>query len=172
MEKAAAAAEQASKELARGNQEGSDRLGQGRPAMLHELARQVKGEDRPRGRRRGGDGAHDLASELADREAELGKCPTVLKANRKVPRQAKVVRDRAEWLIPSVSNDSRTARTLEAWLKGGRSATGDAAARVRDVVEENPVSKVVERMDRVGELIIAGRIPESRNKAKKASPAP
>ena len=62
------------------------------------------------------------------------------------------------------------ALTLEAWLKGvGQRVEGDASERVREVVEDVPVKEVVERMDRVGELILGGRRPEARDKAKEVA---
>ena len=71
MTKAAEAAEKASGALARGNTKEATETAKAGAAMLHELARQVKGEV-AREVAEELAMARDLADELAEREAELG----------------------------------------------------------------------------------------------------
>jgi hypothetical protein len=169
MAKAAEEAEKASNALARGNTKEATGSAKAGAAMLHELARQVKGEIA----REVADElamARDLAAELAEREAELGRMPDAPAVGQEgstgdggTGREGRGETDRLERL-------REAARTLEEWLRGASlRAEGDAAARLRGVVEENPVARVVERMDRVGVMVVEGRRPEARDEAKEAS---
>ena len=74
MAKAAETAEKASGALARGNTKEATETAKAGAAMLHELARQVKGE-LARDVAQELAMARDLADELAEREAELGQMP-------------------------------------------------------------------------------------------------
>ena len=74
MAKAAEATEKASGALSRGNTKEATETAKAGAAMLHELARQVKGEI-ARDVAQELAMARDLADELAQREAELGQMP-------------------------------------------------------------------------------------------------
>ena len=53
------------------------------------------------------------------------------------------------------------AKTLEHWLKNASlRAEGDSAERIRELLEESPVNRIVERMQRIRELYL-GREPKT-----------
>ena len=62
------------------------------------------------------------------------------------------------------------ARTLEQWLKDASlRAEGQSAERIRELIEEGEATRVVERMERIGELYLGGQKPEARREAKELS---
>ena len=62
------------------------------------------------------------------------------------------------------------AKTLEHWLKDASlSAEGESAERIRELLEESEATRVVERMERIGELYLGGQKPEARRDAKELS---
>ena len=62
------------------------------------------------------------------------------------------------------------AKTLEQWLKDASlRAEGESAERIRELLEESEATRVVERMERIGELYVGGQKPEARREAKELS---
>ena len=58
------------------------------------------------------------------------------------------------------------ARTLEHWLKDASlRAEGEPAERIRELLEERDATRVVERMERIGELYLGGQVPSARREA-------
>jgi len=170
MSKAGEEAEKASNALARGNREEATGAARAGAAMLHELARQVKGEIA----REVADElamARDLAADLAESEADLARMPDAPAGSREGSSGSKGGSARGgPGEADRLDRLREAARTLEEWLNGASlRAEGEAAGRVREVVEENPVAPIAERMDRVRELIVGGRKPDARDEAKEAS---
>ena len=87
MAKAAETAEKASSALSRGNTKEATETAKAGAAMLHELARQVKGEI-ARDVAQELAMARDLADELAAREAELGQMPNESPGSGARPRRS------------------------------------------------------------------------------------
>jgi hypothetical protein len=196
MSKAAEATEKAAGALGRGNtKEGTDAARAG-ALMLHELARQVKGEVS----REVADElamARDLADELARREEEFASGsdskddPSGESGKGEAARQGEgEPKGKADGKSPGsgtgngpgwdgwgdwnkLSQEERlqrmeeAARTLEEWLKGaGKNAEGDAAERVREVLLQGPPGEIVERTERVGTLYLGGQKEGAREEAK------
>ena len=182
MAKAAETAEKAAGALARGNSKEATETTRAGAAMLHELARQVKGEV-AREVAEELAMARDLAAELAEREAELagmndgppgpGSGEEGKGGKGKGPKGSPGSDGRGPGGLTDAERLERlqeAAKTLEEWLKGASlRAEGDAAEKVREVLEEAPVAKVVDRMARVGELILGGQKPEAGREAKEAA---
>ncbi len=62
------------------------------------------------------------------------------------------------------------ARTLEHWLKDASLvAEGESADRIRQLIEESESTRVVDRMQRIGELFKSGQTPAARRDAKELS---
>ena len=62
------------------------------------------------------------------------------------------------------------AKTLEHWLKDASLNTeGDRAEQIRQLVEESESTRVVDRMQRIGELYRSGQMPDARRDAKELS---
>ena len=58
------------------------------------------------------------------------------------------------------------AKTLEHWLKDASlRAEGQSAERIRELLEETSATRVVERMERIGELYLGGQKPVARREA-------
>jgi hypothetical protein len=245
MTKAAETAEKASGALARGNTKEATETAKAGAAMLHELARQVKGE-LARDVAQELAMARDLADELAQREAELsqmggGADPSSRGADQPSPgdKSGEPEKDQpgkgnkpgdaqnnepgkgdkpddaegnepgkgdAEGNEPgkgakpgkngrgASGNDGRgdaggggwgdltdaerlerlqeAGRTLEQWLKDASlRAEGDAAGRIRELLEEKDVTKIVERMEQIRELYRGGRVVVARREANDLSKA-
>jgi len=179
MAKAAEATEKASGALARGNTKEATETAKGGAAMLHELARQVKGE-LAREVAQELAMARDLADELAEREAELGQMPGGDPGSSTDPdgkdgqgksgtggkgegnRGGRGDLTDAERL----ERMEEAAKTLEHWLKDASlRAEGESADRIRELLEERSVTQVVERMERIGELYLGGQKPSARREA-------
>ncbi|HKI17294.1 MAG TPA: DUF4175 family protein, partial [Isosphaeraceae bacterium] len=179
MAKAAEAAEKASGALARGNTKEATETAKGGAAMLHELARQLKGE-LAREVAQELAMARDLADELAEREADLGKLPGGDPASGadqdgndgrgRSPAGGKGEgsRDGRGDLTDAerLERLEEAAKTLEHWLKDASlRAEGESADRIRELLEERSVTQVVERMERIGELYLGGQRPSARREA-------
>src|SRR4029077_11110833 len=58
------------------------------------------------------------------------------------------------------------AKTLEEWLKGaGQRAEGKAAEQVRELIEQSDATRVVERMERIGDLQRGGQTADAKKEA-------
>ena len=171
MTKAAEAAEKAAGALARGStKEGTDATRAG-ALMLHEVARQVKGETS----REVADElamARDLADELARREDEFANGGDPGVKGEKGEKGATPGNGLGgDWKdltdADMLERLEEAARTLQEWLKGAsKNAEGDAAERVRDVLRQTPPAEVVERAERVGTLFLGGQKKEARAEAR------
>ncbi|MDB5350356.1 MAG: hypothetical protein JWN86_1603 [Planctomycetota bacterium] len=175
MAKAAEKAERASGALARGNTKEAAEDARKGAGMLHDLARQVKGEIS----REVADElamARDLAEELADRESELadmkdpegsggdsekpgkdgqGQKPGDGKGSK--PGKGKGSRGGAGWSelneAERMDRMAEMARTLEAWLKQiDAKGEGRAADAVKEILERGAVAEIVEKTERMGEV--------------------
>jgi hypothetical protein len=179
MANAAETAEKASGALARGNTNEATDSAKAAAAQLHELARQVKGElDREVAAELAM--ARDLADELAQREDEFGQMPGGTPASGQGPA------DQEGKNMPSKAGGGKggrpgwgnlteaerlhrmeeAAKTLEHWLKDASlSAEGESAERIRQLIEKSQSTRLVDRMQRIGELFLAGQKPEARRDA-------
>ena len=137
--------------------------------------------------------ARDLADELAEREAELGQMPGET-PGRSRAREPPARRDgdkngqgkRARRQGTTVGGGwgdltdaerlerlEEAARTLEQWLKDASlRAEGESAERIRELLEESDATRVVERMERIGELYLGGQKPAARREANELSRGP
>jgi hypothetical protein len=180
MAKAAETAEKASGALARGNTKEATETAKGGAAMLHELARQVRGEltsDVAQELAM----ARDLADELAEREAELAQMEQGGDQSSSGDQGGKDGQGKSG---KGTKGDGRrggpgdltdaerldrmeeAAKTLEHWLKDASlRAEGDSAERIRELLEENSATRVVERAERIGELYLGGQRPAARREA-------
>ena len=177
MAKAAETTEKAAGALARGGTKEAKETAKAGAAMLHELARQVKGELA----KEVADElamARDLAEELAEREAELGRM-----ADQKGDPGAPGQGEKGEPTEPGpgtkgqggtglgdltveerLERINEAAKTLEELLKGAaQRAEGPSAEKVRELLEETPATEIVER---VGELYLGGKTPEAKGEAR------
>jgi hypothetical protein len=168
--------------------------------MLHELARQVKGEI-ARDVAQELAMARDLADELAAREAEMGQMsnespgpgadqgapdgqPGSGEKGQKGPpgkngqgtsgSDGKGNAGRGGWGdltdAERLERLEEAAKTLEHWLKDASlRAEGQSAERIRDLLEERAATRVVERMERIGELYLGGQVPAARRQANELS---
>ncbi|MFI5459341.1 MAG: DUF4175 family protein [Isosphaerales bacterium] len=179
MAKAAEATEKASGALVRGNTKEATETAKAGAAMLHELARQVKGE-LAREVAEELAMARDLADELAEREAELGKLPDGDPASgadqdgndgqgkSRTGGKGETNRGGRGDLTDAerLERLEEAAKTLEHWLKDASlRAEGESAERIRELLEERSMTQVVERMERIGELYLSGQRPAARREA-------
>jgi hypothetical protein len=180
MMKAAEATEKTAGALTRGNTKEATETAKGGAAMLHELARQVKGEI-AREVAEELAMARDLADLLAERAAELGqdgppgsgdqggsgtggKRP----GNRPGPGGRSGPGDLTD--AERLERLEEAAKTLEQWLTdASRRAEGESANRIRELVEETGATQVVERMERIRELHLGGQKPAARRDATELS---
>jgi hypothetical protein len=189
MTRAAEAAEKASGALARGGTKEAAESAKAGAALLHELARQVKGE-LARDVAQELAMARDLADELAEREGEFGQKPgedpgsgsepddrDEASKSRQKGQKGSNGKDgpgrggRGGWDdltdAERIERLEEAARTLEQWLKDASlRAEGATADRIREMIEETDVTRIVERTERVGELFLGGQKPEARRDAK------
>lgn len=189
MAKAAEAAEKASGSLARGHSKRAAEEAKAGAGMLHELARQVKGEIA----REIADEiamARDLAEELADREADLADRNEAQGASGDQPGKAdgekpgdgqgrKPGKGKGRRGGPGAGNPTdaeriegmaEAAKTLEAWLNQiDQNGQGKAADAVREILEGGAVAEIVERTERMGELRLGGKLPEIGREARELS---
>jgi hypothetical protein len=148
--------------------------------MLHELARQVRGEI-AREVAQELAMARDLADELAEREAEIGQMPDKNSGSdadspgsdgQGAPRTGgRGDTGRGGWgNLTDAERFERleeAARTLEQWLKDASlRAEGETADRVRETLEEGEANRIVERTERIGELYLGGQKPAARRDAR------
>jgi hypothetical protein len=169
MTKAAETAEKASGALSRGSTKAATEAAKAGAALLHELARQIKGE-LARDVALELAMARDLADELAEREGQLGQDPgedgpgaSASEGRGRGGRSGWDALTDAE-RIPRLEE---AARTLEHWLKDASlRAKGATSDRVRELIEESEATRIVERMERVCELFLGGQRPEARRDAR------
>ncbi len=183
MASAAETAEKSSGALARGNTNEATETAKAAAAKLHELARQVKGE---LAREVAAElaMARDLADELAEREAEFGQMPGETPAPGSGPgdkdgknapgKSGRGMPGRGGWgdltEAERLQRLEEAAKTLEHWLKDASLNTeGESAERIRQLVEESESTRVVDRMQRIGELYRSGQMPDARRDAKELS---
>ncbi len=185
MGQAAEKAEKASGALNRGNTSEAEKEAKAGAGMLHELARQVKGEIA----REVADEiamARDLAQELAAREEELARMaensgnPAEGRGEGKEPGRASSPgtgpggRGRGglgDWTNldgpERLERLAEAAKTLEEWLKGiDRKGEGKAADVVRDILQQGTIHDVVERTGRMAEVRSGGKPQEIVPEAK------
>jgi hypothetical protein len=193
MGKAAEATEKVAGALNRDNTKEAAETAKAGAAMLHELARQVKGE-LARDVAQELAMARDLADELARREAELGQMPgSGSEQGNNGDQPGKGEKGESGQKGQGTSGDSgrgesrlggrgdltdaerlermeEAARTLEQWLKDASlRAEGEAAGRIRELIEERDATQVVERMERIGALYLGGQEPAARREATEFS---
>ena len=189
MTKAAEATERASGALSRGNTKEATETAKAGAAMLHELARQVKGEI-VRDVAQELAMARDLADELAKREAEMGQMPggdpgsgTDQRGPDNQPgkngRGASGDGGRGEgrrggWEdltdAERLERLEEAAKTLEHWLKDASlRAEGNPAERIRELLEDTAVTQIVEHMERIRELYKGGQQTLARRDANELS---
>jgi hypothetical protein len=190
MARAAEKVEKAKGALDRGNtKEAADDAKAG-AGMLHEVARQVKGEIA----REAADElamARDLAEELARREAELadsklGQTPSGNPGDQ--PGQdgkGEGEKGSARGTRPGqggrggfggwdtlteaerIDRMAEMARTLEEWLKQiDRRGESKAADAVHEILEKGNVAEIVERAERMGDLRVGGKTVEIGREAR------
>lgn len=195
MEKAAEAAEKAAGALARGNTEEGTKTARAGALLLHEVARQVKGEIA----REVADElamARDLADELARREDEFGQMndgPQSPGSNggrgepdRKEQKGQAGKGQKGEKSSPGsgpgtgdlwgdwsnlsdaerLSRLEEAAKTMEEWLKGASRTEGAAGDQIRELMRQGPATQVVERTGRIKSLYQDGQRSEARREAR------
>jgi len=184
MMKAAEKTEKASGALARGNSKEASEEAKAGAGMLHELARQVKGEIA----REVADElamARDLAEELAQREADLAamndEMPTPGGAGEGEGKSGKGRGSKpgkgtgrggfggwdALTEAERVERMAEAAKTLESWLKQiDQKGQGKAADAVRDILDQGTVTEIVDRAARMGELRVGGQKSDVSREAK------
>lgn len=173
MARAAEEVEKASGALARGNSKEASEEAKAGAGMLHELARQVKGEIA----REVADQiamARDLAEELAGREADLAERNETQGPPGDQPGKGKGRRrgDQGGDLTEAerIESMAEAARTLEAWLKQiDQQGQGRSADAVREILEQGTLAEIVERTERMGELRIGGKPLELGREARELS---
>jgi hypothetical protein len=180
---AAETTEKASSALARGNTKEATENAKSGAAKLHELARQIKGELAAEVATELAM-ARDLADELAEREDEFSKAPGDSsqsgtedgdkdgKGKGPEPGRGKGNRGGPGDLTEAEKLERlvEAGKTLEHWLKDASlSAEGQSAERIRELIEQSEITRVVERMERIGNLMLGERRPEARRDAKELS---
>jgi hypothetical protein len=183
MASAAETAEKATGALARGNTSEASETAKTAAGKLHELARQIKGE-LARDVAAELAMARDLADELAEREAEFGQTPGESPGSgtepgdkdgkNSAPKPGKGKGAAGGWgdltETEKLERLEEAAKTLEHWLKDASlSAEGASAERIRELIEDSTSARVVDRMERIGELYAGGQKPEARRDAKELS---
>jgi hypothetical protein len=185
MAKAAEKVEKASGALNRGNPREAAEDARAGAGMLHELARQVKGEIA----RESADElamARDLADELARREAELADMKQNPSPSGSPGDQpGKDGKEPGSGTSPGrtgrggaggwaelteaerIDRMAEMARTLEEWLKQiDRRGEGKAADAVHEILDKGNVAEIVERAERMGELRVGGKAQEIGREAR------
>jgi hypothetical protein len=173
MAKAAEKVEETSGDLARGSaREAMDDAREG-AGMLHELARQVKGEIA----REEADKlaqARDLAQELARDEVDLAaQNPPQGSSGKPGEKPGKAAQGQSgQGLDPlteaeQVARMAEMAKTLEEWLKQiDKKGQGKTADAVGEILEKGDVDEIVERAGRMGERVAGGKKEELGHEAK------
>lgn len=189
MTKAADATEKVSGALARGNTKEATETAKSGAFQLHELARQVKAEVAAEVAEELAL-ARDLARELAEREAafaDMANPPASSgpatgggsepgQEGQGAASAAKLARALAA--MGDLNDKERLERlgeagkTLEELLKGAsQRAEGKAAERVRETLDQTEATEIVERMEQIGSLFVAGEKPEAGKEAKELAKA-
>jgi hypothetical protein len=169
MTKAAETAEKASGALSRGSTKEAAGMTKEGAALLHELARQVRGE-LARDVAQELAMARDLADELAEREGQFGQDPAEDDPGAS-GSGGRGRGGRSGWDALTdaerIERLEEAARTLEHWLEDASlRAEGATSDRIRELIEESEASRIVERMGRVRELYLGGQRPEARREAR------
>ncbi|APW59167.1 hypothetical protein [Paludisphaera borealis] len=192
MTSAAEVTEKAAAALTRGNTKEGTAAARAGALLLHEVARQVKGDVSTEIADELAQ-ARDLADELARQEAEFAEylarrsstsSPTGddrdqngEPGNEKAPETDAEPGSnagsttRSEWKAMTdaekLEQMKEAARTLEEWLKGAaQNAEGDAASQVRELLEQGETAAIVEKADRVGALYLDDRKKEAADEAR------
>jgi hypothetical protein len=174
MAKAAETTEKASGALTRGNSKEAIEKAKAGAAMLHELARQLKGEI-ARDVAQELAMARDLADELADRAADMGEQGSPGddgQAPSDSGRKGAAGRGDSTDLTDAERLDrlQEAGKTLEQWLKdaSGR-AEGKSAEQIRELLTETDATQIVEHIERLGEVYLEGKKPEAKRQAGELS---
>jgi hypothetical protein len=183
--------EKASGDLARGNTKEAMEDTKAGAGMLHELARQVKGEIA----REATDElamARDLAEELAKREAEFAERNDARSSYGtpgdqpgKDGKDGKGEGEKGTGSKPGqgsrggpggwgdlteeeqIDRMAEMARTLQEWLKQiDKKGEGKATDAVGEILEKGNVAEIVERAERMGDLRVGGKKEELGREAK------
>ena len=191
MTNAAEVTEKAAGALNRGNTKEGTAAARAGSLLLHEVARQVKGEISTEVADELAQ-ARDLADELARQEEEFAEAVTRRlsssttvdrgtqdgeSGNEKEPEakakpgMAAGSDARQDWKnltdAEKLEQMKEAARTLEQWLKGAvQNAEGDSAARVRELLQQGEAAAIVEKADRVGVLYDGDRKEEATREAR------
>ncbi len=180
MAKAAEAAGRASGALERGQSKEAAGLTKNGAMLLHEVARQVKGEIA----REPADAvamARDRAEELAQREAEFAEMPQTASASdsessgsesARGEKGAKAGARGKETDAEMLERLAEEARTLEQWLKqvAGR-GEGKAGEMARELLDQGKMTEIIRQIDRIAEMHQAGKSDEARGEAAKVAQA-
>ena len=178
MTKASEQADKASGAFARGNTKEAGEDAKVAAGMLHELARQIKGEIQREAAQQVAL-ARDLAQELADREANLaskseGPAGEGEKGDKPGKGQGKGSGGPGGW--EGLSDEERVdrmaeaAKTLAELLKQiQKRGDGKASEAVGEILEQGNVAEIVERSVRMGEVRGPGPKPEVAREAKELS---
>jgi hypothetical protein len=174
MAKAAESAERASGALTRGQSREAADLARGGARLLHEVARQVKGEIA----REAADVvamSRDLAEELAQREAEFAEMPRSASAagsesgdtesaSSDTGKNASA-RD-TETDSEMLKRLAEAARTLQAWLEQlARRDDGKARTLARELLEQGKMTEILRQIERIAEMQEAGKRDAARREA-------
>ena len=163
-------------DLDRGSTKEATETAKSGAGILHELARQLKGELADEVAEEVAM-ARDLADELSRREAELGEMPDGSKSSQPGDGDGEA-RGKGKGRGPSgdltdaerLERLEEAARTLEHWLKDASlRAEGPSAGPLRELVEQGDGTRVVERMEQIRELPRQGRKPDANREAKELS---
>ena len=180
MAKAAEAAGRASGALERGQSKEAAGLTKDGAMLLHEVARQVKGEIA----REPADAvamARDRAEELAQRETEFAEMPPTASASESESSGSESARGKngakagargKETDAEMLERLAEEARTLEQWLKqiAGR-GEGKAGEMARELLDQGKMTEIIRQIDRIAEMHQAGKSDEARSEAAKVAQA-
>jgi hypothetical protein len=174
MAKAAEAAGRATGPLERGQSKEAAGLTRNGSMLLHEVARQVKGEIA----REPADTvamARDRAEELAQNEAGFAEMPATASTSDTQSRGSESARSEKgskagtrgkETDAEMLERLAEEARTLEQWLKqlAGR-GEGKAGEMARELLDQGKMTEIIQQIDRIAQLQQLGKSGEARSEA-------